>query len=219
MQKRMMLTLGLFCAMAYAQNGHHNHHAHMKSTQLKCPVVVMKEKQKNPSEEILNLMHAPMMCEKWVESKNADRDFLLNMIPHHQGAIFSSQALLKYSQNKKIRKIAKNIIKTQEEEIKAFREVLTSLDDEVSINYEAFNKEAKEAMDIMMQEMAKVKPSGDIDKDFVLAMISHHQGAIIASKQILKVSKNAKVKKFAEDIIEEQNKEIAIFKDWLKTLK
>jgi hypothetical protein len=47
----------------------------------------------------------------------ADVDFARAMIPHHQGAIDMANVVLKHGTDKKIRKLAQNIVKTQQDEI------------------------------------------------------------------------------------------------------
>jgi Domain of unknown function (DUF305) len=47
----------------------------------------------------------------------ADRDFVAEMIPHHQGAIDMSLALLRTGRNQQLQRLAEEIIVTQEEEI------------------------------------------------------------------------------------------------------
>jgi uncharacterized protein (DUF305 family) len=48
-------------------------------------------------------------------------------------------------------------------------------------------------------------------------MIAHHGGAVDMAKTVLKDGKNAEVKKAAQRIITDQNKEIALMTAWLKT--
>ncbi|MFT4070203.1 DUF305 domain-containing protein [Paraburkholderia sp.] len=48
---------------------------------------------------------------------DADRDFVAHMIPHHQGAIDMAQAELKYGKDPEIKRLARNIIKAQHDEI------------------------------------------------------------------------------------------------------
>jgi uncharacterized protein (DUF305 family) len=48
---------------------------------------------------------------------DADRDFVAHMIPHHQGAIEMAQVELKYGKDPEIKKLARNIIKAQHDEI------------------------------------------------------------------------------------------------------
>jgi uncharacterized protein (DUF305 family) len=47
-----------------------------------------------------------------------EKDFVALMIPHHQSAVDMAKAYLPYSNNSKIKIIAEQILKAQEEEIK-----------------------------------------------------------------------------------------------------
>jgi uncharacterized protein (DUF305 family) len=52
---------------------------------------------------------------------DADNDFVAWMVPHHQGAIDMARAELLYGRNVKLRRIAQEIIVTQQQEITAMR--------------------------------------------------------------------------------------------------
>jgi len=49
---------------------------------------------------------------------DADKDFVSHMIPHHQGAIDMAQVELKYGKDPILRRLAHQIIKAQQDEIK-----------------------------------------------------------------------------------------------------
>jgi hypothetical protein len=57
-------------------------------------------------------------------SGNVDTDFTAMMIPHHQGAVDMAEAELHYGRNRKLRRIARNIISGQRQEIGAMRAAL-----------------------------------------------------------------------------------------------
>jgi hypothetical protein len=74
-----------------------------------------------------------------------------------------------------------------------------------------FLKENDDAMTKMMSGMV-IKPSGDIDRDFVAMMSPHHQGAIDMAISELRYGKNDQLRRIAQEIIVDQIQEIAAMK-------
>jgi uncharacterized protein (DUF305 family) len=75
-----------------------------------------------------------------------------------------------------------------------------------------FLAENATAMDKMMAGM-DVKPTGDVDADFVAMMVPHHQGAIDMAQAVLRYGKNEQIRRIAQEIVVEQQQEIAAM--WL----
>jgi uncharacterized protein (DUF305 family) len=73
-----------------------------------------------------------------------------------------------------------------------------------------------EAHEAMISAMQAVTPTGNTDRDFVLMMIPHHQGAIDMAKAELAHGTDPMLRKLAEDIIAAQEKEIGEMEAWLK---
>jgi uncharacterized protein (DUF305 family) len=67
----------------------------------------------------------------------------------------------------------------------------------------------------MMASMG-VKLSGDPDRDFVLMMIPHHEGAIDMAKIELQYGKDPMLRELAQKIVDAQETEIAEMKEWQK---
>lgn len=61
-------------------------------------------------------MHGGMM--RMTMTGNADRDFLMMMIPHHQAAVAMAQTELQYGREAKVGALAKRIIAAQQSEIR-----------------------------------------------------------------------------------------------------
>ncbi|WP_174362782.1 DUF305 domain-containing protein [uncultured Caballeronia sp.] len=70
-----------------------------------------------------------------------------------------------------------------------------------------FLAENDEAMTRMMDAMT-IKPSGDVDHDFVGMMLPHHQGAIDMAQAELRYGHNEQLRRIAQEIVVEQQQEI-----------
>jgi uncharacterized protein (DUF305 family) len=80
---------------------------------------------------------------------------------------------------------------------------LAATDDEAR-----FLAENEAAMSKMMAAMA-IRPAGDVDRDFVAAMVPHHQGAIEMAQAELRHGRNEQLRRIAQEIIIDQTQEIA----------
>ena len=74
-----------------------------------------------------------------------------------------------------------------------------------------FLAENRTAMMQMMVGM-DVRPSGDIDRDFVNMMVPHHQGAVDMASAVLRYGHNEKIRRLAQEIIVTQRQEIAVMR-------
>jgi len=86
--------------------------------------------------------------------------------------------------------------------------VLAANGDAVREDESAFLAENQAAMSKMMAAMA-IEPTGNVDRDFVAAMVPHHQGAIEMAQAQLRHGRNERLRRIAQEIIVEQTQEIA----------
>ena len=70
-----------------------------------------------------------------------------------------------------------------------------------------FLSENDAAMNRMMADMT-IKPTGDVDRDFVAMMVPHYQGAIDMAKAELKYGHNKQLRRMAHEIIVSLQQEI-----------
>ena len=161
---------------------------------------------------------------------NVDYDFVAMMVPHHQGAIAMAQAELQYGHDQKLLRIGQEIMVEQLQEIAAMRLAVGEPASPTWVTNEAqdgpapaalqktapgsdaaFVSRSNAAMDKMMTDMA-VKPTGDVDHDFVAMMVPHHQGAIDMARSELHYGLNPRLKTIAQEIIVDQMQEITLMR-------
>lgn len=66
----------------------------------------------------------------------------------------------------------------------------------------------------MHRDMA-ITLTGDADRDFAAAMIPHHQSAIDMAQVVLQHGRDPEIRKLAEDVVREQEREIAQLRAFL----
>jgi hypothetical protein len=77
----------------------------------------------------------------------------------------------------------------------------------------------RSAMEPSEQKMRSMEMTGNIDRDYATMMRAHHQGAVDMSKVELANGKNAEIKRMAQKIINNNQKEISQLDKWLNKQK
>lgn len=86
------------------------------------PVFGVAVAQMNDSSKALMEVHEKMMKSMMMTpTGNADKDFAMMMIPHHQGAIDMAEVELKYGTDPVMKEMAQKIIDAQKKEIEEFK--------------------------------------------------------------------------------------------------
>jgi uncharacterized protein (DUF305 family) len=76
--------------------------------------------------------------------------------------------------------------------------------------------ELNQGMEKMHQAISSIKSSGNSDVDFVRLMLPHHQAAIDMAKTELIYGKDPEMRRLAQEIVTDQQSEIALMQLWLK---
>jgi uncharacterized protein (DUF305 family) len=79
-----------------------------------------------------------------------------------------------------------------------------------------FMQDMDAKMKVMDHDMASAPMTGNVDHDFVVMMIPHHQGAIDMAKGELSYGKDPVLRRLAEEIIVDQKSEIDVMNLWLQ---
>jgi hypothetical protein len=74
-----------------------------------------------------------------------------------------------------------------------------------------FLSENDAAMNKMMADMT-IKPTGDVDRDFVAMMVPHHRGAVDMARAELKYGNNEQLRRLAQEIVVTQQQEITVMR-------
>jgi len=83
---------------------------------------------------------------------------------------------------------------------------------------DAFARALYAGMARMHDDMVRAPPTGDADRDFLIMMIPHHEGAVEMARLLLIHGKDPLVRRLAEEIIAGQQAEIEAMKARLQIL-
>ncbi|MDF2614535.1 MAG: hypothetical protein K0S71_2321 [Clostridia bacterium] len=145
--------------------------------------------------------------------------YLYQMLHHHEADIIMSQSVLKYGQNQKVKQIAKKIIKDHAHEVAMMKELIKKMEANPNLDTEQEEEYMIEFIEFytrMKLAMESVKPTGNVDKEFLKQMIPHHDAAVNISRVVLRHTKNPEVRKMARNAIKSQTADI---KDMSKLIK
>ena len=147
---------------------------------------------------------------------NADHDFAHMMMAHHRGAVEMSALELKEGKDATLRAMAEKISADQKKEIQALEAIATRLDGAPTTYKPADPADPfTSKMNVSMAGMMSMgPPSGNVDLDYAMLMVPHHQSAVDMAKAELAHGRDTKLKAMAQEMITAQEKEIGQFKEW-----
>lgn len=149
---------------------------------------------------------------------SVSRDFILQMIPHHQAAVSMSAELLKYSGLKPLRCIAENIITTQENGICEMKAALDGCSCCKNSGQEVcqYQRRFRDISRIMFAQMKCAPRDSGVNVDFIQEMIPHHRGAILMSENALQYPICPQLKPILDNIIRTQTQGIEKMQEILR---
>ncbi|MEJ6067869.1 DUF305 domain-containing protein, partial [Psychrobacter sp. 16-Bac2893] len=140
-----------------------------------------------------------------------------SMLGHHHGAVDMAKIELKYGTDETMRKLAKDIIDSQQLEIDIINKWLASHPDapkpkpNTQVMQQAYTAGMQAMHDDMMTGIANPVP----DMAFARGMLPHHRGAVDMAMVQLQYGTDKEMLKLAQDIIDAQQPEIIWLQEWI----
>jgi uncharacterized protein (DUF305 family) len=145
--------------------------------------------------------------------------FLQAMIPHHESAVEMAKIARRRGQHGEIKTLARNIERTQSEEITQMESVYRRLFGKAIAPDPAAHDElglsAAEA-GAEHSDVSKLDRARPFDRAFIDEMVPHHQGAIRMAAAVQSRTDNVELEQLAGSIIETQAQEIRQMNAWRK---
>ncbi len=166
-----------------------------------------------------NAERGHMMGDGSMMGQNIDQHFIVQMIPHHEGAIDMAKVALERSKRPEMISLANAIIEAQTREI-----------NDMTGWYESwFGSTPPEGgmggrgggmmhMDGMTGDLDDLKAASDaeFDREFITQMIPHHEMAVMMGSMLAAATERDEMKTLADNIITSQSREIEMMRSWLR---
>lgn len=154
-----------------------------------------------------------MMADGSMMGQNIDQHFIVQMIPHHEGAIAMAKIALERSKRPEMLSLAKGIIEAQEKEIADMRGWYQNW-------YGSTPPQGGMGMHMggMTGEPDTLKsvPDAEFDREFITEMIPHHEMAVMMGQMLQASTGRDEMKQLADNIITSQSREIEMMRSWLR---
>ena len=155
-----------------------------------------------------------MMGDRSMMSQNIDQHFIMQMIPHHEGAIGMAKIALERSKRPEVIGLANGIIKAQQKEISDMMSWYQTWFGSAPPHMEGMAH--MDGMSGDTRELASVS-AAEFDREFLTQMIPHHEMAIMMAEMLKAGTERAEMKQLAANIITSQSNEITTMRGWLRS--
>src|SRR3990167_10967380 len=155
-----------------------------------------------------------MMSDGSTMGQDIDQHFIVQMIPHHEGAIAMAKIALERSKRPEIIALSKSIIESQQKEI-----------DDMRSWYQSWYGSAPSSGGVGMMRMGGMEGDIDVlesvsaagfDREFLQQMIPHHEMAVMMVQMLAAGTERPEMKQLADNIRESQSREIDMMRSWLR---
>lgn len=148
-----------------------------------------------------------------MNSNNVDKQFIEQMIPHHESAIAMAKLALQKTKHDEVRTLANNIISSQTAEINTMKQWYK---DWYGTDVPTVTTNHMWGGGMMNSQTStdELSAASDFDKAFLSQMIEHHQMAVMMANMLNISTDRPEMKKLGNDIITAQNKEIGDMQQW-----
>jgi uncharacterized protein (DUF305 family) len=154
------------------------------------------------------------------DDKPFDLQFIDQMIPHHEGALMSSEHMISNSKRPELRQLYENIQKSQSEQIEQMQEWRKEWYPDAVQPSEMLGEEQTGSMmgnGMMDGSMQGMMGGNALDTMFLKMMIPHHQMAVNMSDEALSKAEHPELRELAQEIRDEQSSEIKLMQGYLET--
>lgn len=172
----------------------------------------LKGKYESSEQKVASSAH--QMPDGSMMGQNIDQHFIVQMIPHHEGAIEMAKVALERSKRPEMLSLAKAIIEAQTREIT-----------DMKLWYESWFGSVLPESSMGGMHMAgmtgdlddlKATSASEFDREFINQMIPHHEMAVVMAQMLASGTERSEMKQLAGTIITSQSGEIEMMRSWLK---
>jgi uncharacterized protein (DUF305 family) len=155
------------------------------------------------------------------EGKPFDLQFIDQMIPHHEGALMSSEHMISNSKRPELRQLYENIQKSQSaqiEQMQAWRKEWYPDAEPAAGMMVDGQARSMVGNGMMNNSMQGMMGSNALDTMFLMMMIPHHQMAVDMSDEALSKAEHPELRDLAQKIRDEQSSEIELMQGYLDAI-
>jgi uncharacterized protein (DUF305 family) len=142
-----------------------------------------------------------------------DLQFLDTMTAHHQQAVEMAEMAVDRAARPELKEMARRMMAAQRAEIaqmQGWREQWYAGSPQ-AVNHEMMRAGGGQQMDLGSMRAAAGE---EFDRMFLSMMIPHHEGAVAMSRDAAEKAEHAEVKRFAQKLVADQQREIRQMRQW-----